>query len=35
MVKLPEHLHLDEAGKKAIHTLEKHYHGDVRAKLTL
>lgn len=33
MVKLPEHL--DDTARKAIHTLEKHYHGDVRAKLTL
>lgn len=33
MVKLPEHI--DETARKAIHTLEKHYHGDVRAKLTL
>ena len=33
MVKLPEHL--DETARKAIHTLEKHYHGDVRGKLTL
>ncbi len=33
MVKLPEAL--DEAGKKAVHVLEKHYGGDVRAKLAL
>ncbi|MFZ5439472.1 MAG: DnaJ C-terminal domain-containing protein [Myxococcota bacterium] len=33
MVKLPEHL--DEATKKAIHTLDKHYAHDVRAKLAL
>ncbi len=33
MVKLPEAL--DEAAKKAVHVLEKHYEGDVRAKLTL
>ncbi len=33
MIKLPEPL--DEAAKKAVHTLEKHYSGDVRAKLAL
>lgn len=33
MIKLPEHL--DEAAKKALHTLEKHYQGDPRAKLAL
>ena len=33
MIKLPEHL--DETARKAVHTLEKHYHGDVRSKLTL
>ena len=33
MVKLPEVL--DESAKKAIETLEKHYLGDVRSKLTL
>lgn len=33
MVKLPEKL--DEAAKKAVHTLDKHYDGDVRAKLAL
>ena len=33
MIKLPEHL--DETAKKAVHTLETHYLGDVRAKLTL
>jgi DnaJ-class molecular chaperone len=33
MVKLPEKL--DDAAKKAIAELEKHYAGDVRAKLTL
>lgn len=33
MIKLPEHL--DDASKKAIHTLEKHYGGDPRAKLAL
>lgn len=33
MVKLPEHL--DEAAKKAVSALEKHYRGDVRAKLAL
>lgn len=33
MVKLPEEL--DDAARKAVHTLDKHYHGDVRAKLTL
>ena len=33
MIKLPETL--DETAKKAVHTIEKHYHGDVRAKLTL
>lgn len=33
MVKLPEVL--DESAKKAIETLDKHYLGDVRAKLTL
>ena len=33
MIKLPEQL--DETARKAVHTLEKHYHGDVRAKLTL
>ena len=33
MIKLPETL--DEATKKAVTTLEKHYHGDVRAKIAL
>ncbi len=33
MIKLPEHL--DDASKKALHTLEKHYRGDPRAKLAL
>lgn len=33
MVKLPEHL--DEAGKKAVETLEQQYHRDVRAGLSL
>lgn len=33
MIKLPETI--DEAATKAIHTLEKHYPGDVRSKLTL
>jgi hypothetical protein len=33
MVKL--HEKLDEAAKKAVHTLDKHYDGDVRAKLAL
>jgi DnaJ-class molecular chaperone len=33
MVKLPEHL--DEHSKKALETIEKHYHHDVRAGLSL
>jgi DnaJ-class molecular chaperone len=33
MVKLPEHL--DEAGRKALETLERQYHRDVRAGLSL
>jgi hypothetical protein len=32
-VKLPEHL--DEHSKKALETIEKHYHHDVRAGLSL
>lgn len=33
MIKLPEHL--DEATRKVVGSLEKHYHADVRAKLAL
>lgn len=33
MIKLPEHL--DDATRKAVTTLEKHYSGDLRAKLAL